>query len=296
MKILITGHRGFIGTHLHEALRKAGHEVHGYDLVYGDDIRDRRKLEQLFEMENYQVVCHLAALAGVRRGELYPEEYISTNVIGTKNIVDMCVKFGVMKLISFSSSSVYGTEGEMHWALREEHHTKPQSIYGMTKLMAEQIVNRANLATVIIRPFTVYGDNGRKDQVMMRWIEAIKNKRMVQVYAVNKNDAGNMVRGYTHVSDLIDGVLLLVKAPDKIGTKWHRTYNLGGSQPIALSTLIDIFSKAAKNFSYKYVGRQVGDVSYSQADTSLALIELGWKPKRDFAKAVHKLIKEGLRS
>lgn len=304
MKILVTGFRGFIGGHLVEAIRKAEYQWVGYDLVDGDDIRDRHKLDKLFEMENFDTVIHLAALAGVRRGEQYPEEYLSTNVIGTKNIVDLCEKYGVRKLISFSSSSVYGAESMRHWGLREDMPTDPQSIYGMTKLMAEQIVNRSDpgektcLETIIIRPFTVYGPNGRKDQVFMRWIEAIKNKRMVKIYANDKDDAANMVRGFTHVADLVRGVMILVDQKLKPGMKWHRTYNLGGDTPISLMELLNTFIMATKGkaFNYQYVGRQAGDVAYSQADTTLALRELGWKPKMDFTKSVHKLIREGLQS
>ena len=106
MKILITGSSGFIGNKIFGTLDCCAKGLYPYDIKSGDDIRDRRKLEHLFETECFDVVVHCAALTGVRRGELYPEEYISTNVMGTKNIVDMCEKYEVHHLINFSSSSV----------------------------------------------------------------------------------------------------------------------------------------------------------------------------------------------
>jgi len=136
MKILITGHLGFIGSYLCKELKKR-HKLVGYDLRSGDDIRDRRKLEFIFETENIDCVVHLAALTGARRGELYPDEYFQVNVLGTKNVVDLCEKYNVNRLIHFSSSSV--------------QNGAPDTIYGMSKYIGERIALRAQIPKCIIR-------------------------------------------------------------------------------------------------------------------------------------------------
>jgi len=164
MKILLTGDCGFIASRLKEALPTG---TIGIDLLEGEDIRDKYHLEYLFETEHFDTVIHCAALAGVRRSELYPEDYISTNVIGTKNLIDLSEKYGVKHFINFSSSSVYGADTKD--GLKEDAVKNPKSIYGMTKLMAEQLVARSSIKTTTIRPFTVYGENGRGDLVIKKW-------------------------------------------------------------------------------------------------------------------------------
>lgn len=291
MKILLTGADGFIGHHLRTALQKAGHDIYGYDLNWNQDIRNKYQLELVFENEHFDLVIHLAALAGVRRGERFSDEYLSTNITGTKNIIDACERFGVRRLISFSSSSVYG-ETPNQGPKPEFWPTNPASVYGMTKLMAEMLVNRSNLVTAIIRPFTVYGPNGRKDQVMMRWIDAVKRNEKIKIYAENKHDAERVVRGYTHVSDLVRGVMTLIDGQPKA----HATYNLGGAEAVSLADLIRIFTDVKSGIQWQYVGRQAGDVTSSVADIAHARVDLGWQPKEDFAKSVKEIIKEGLRS
>lgn len=294
MKILVTGSSGFVGRHVCEALYRSGHKYCCYDLFDGNDIRNRYQLELLFENEHFDQVIHLAALAGVRRGERFPEEYIATNVIGTKNIVDACEQFGVKRLINFSSSSVYGDHAN-HGPKVEAWPTEPKSIYGMTKLMAEIIVARSKIETFNIRPFTLYGPHGRKDQVLVRWIEMAKKNEMVPVYAANQKDADRVRRGYTHVADLVRGVMAMIELPFE-ETPRHETMNLGGDVSISLFDLIGFFMPSVKHFRFKYIGRQPGEVANSIADTTQALRLLGWKPEKDFAKEVKKLIKEGMRS
>ena len=93
LKCLITGSEGFIGTSLCKLFNSKGIEFVGYDLVNGDDIRDKLKLDKLFEAENFDIVIHLAALAGVRRSKEFTVDYETTNIIGTLNVVEMCKKY-----------------------------------------------------------------------------------------------------------------------------------------------------------------------------------------------------------
>jgi len=273
MKILVTGCLGFIGSKLYAEIEK-DHELVGYDIKVNDDIRDRRKLEYLFETENFDIVIHLAALTGVRRGELYPDEYISTNVIGTKNLVELSEKYGVKHFINFSSSSIYG---ESKKALSEVDMPNPNSIYGMTKLMAEQIVRRSSLEWTTIRPFTVYGENGRPDQVLVKWANEVNAGKPITFYG-----DGNTVRGYTYLGDLIRGVKLIIEHGG-IGT-----VNLGGTEPISLSELWDIIGNPERDV----LELPFGDRTRSVADIEKAVIALGWTPQSDFRKTIKKLWKE----
>jgi len=195
IRILITGGDGFIANHLCFLLSEyVKYEYKSYDIKNGFDIRDKFLLNEYFEAYRPDVVIHMAARAGVRKGEEYPEEFISTNINGTKNVIDMCEKHNVKQLISFSSSSVLGgnnkivgnykvikktlkfvkAKPEILIPLEEDDRYNPKSIYAMTKVAGEIMVKNSNLNWTIIRPFTVYGENGRNDMVIYKWIEQIK--------------------------------------------------------------------------------------------------------------------------
>ena len=285
MRILLTGSSGFIGQHLMERLRTA-HDVTPYDLEMGDDVRDRLKLEKLFEVCNFDLVLHLAALTGVRRGELYPEEYISTNVMGTKNIVDLCEKYAVPHLINFSSSSVYGVSGQD--PITEEHRCKPVSIYGMTKWFAEQLVKRSSIPfTTTIRPFTVYGEHGRQDQVLFKWINQYRAGKPVTFYG-----DGSSGRGYTYVGDLLDGLELLIERRAMLTQ--HLTLNLGGDRLVTLRELHDLCSSVMKDVQTDYRDLPPGDQMYNLGDTELARHLLGWKATTNFKEKVLTILHDEL--
>lgn len=278
MKILLTGHLGFIGSNW---IKLRHYEERGwitkcYDLKKGDDVRDKPKLEFLFETENFDLVIHCAALTGVRRGELYPEEYISTNIMGTKNLVDLSEKYGVKHFIHFSSSSIYADKKGL---IKETEDKEPNSIYGMTKLVAEKIVQRSILPYCIIRPFTVYGENGRPDQVIMKWIRQIKNKEPITFYG--NGDTG---RGYTYIGDLIKAIMIII---DK---KITGTYNVGGDVFVMLKELWELFGKPKRNI----LPLPFADRRSSIACTDKAGTVFRWQPKADFKTKVKEIIKNEL--
>lgn len=283
-KILLTGGNGFIGSMIAENIiwpigeleKVLIVDINDYNPI---DIRDKRRLEMQFEFFRPDVVIHCAALTGVRRGELYPEDYISTNVIGTKNLIDLSEKYGVDHFINFSSSSVYGSDSDR--PLQEDEPKAPKSIYGMTKLMAEQIVERARIHTTTVRPFTVYGQGGRQDQLIQRWIDAIREGKNPEVYGL-----GDQARGFTHVSDLVDGILKIVNNRIEKNPSQHVTYNLGGSELVSVLQVMNAFKmyfdKQRISIHFDFLPQQKGDAMFNFADITKAKNELDWYPKSSF--------------
>lgn len=224
MKILVTGNQGFIGSHLWDELEDI-HELVGFDLLDGQDIRNRYQLEFLFETNHFDCIIHLAALTGARRGELFPEEYCQTNIVGTKNLVDMAEKYQVRRFIHFSSSSVL----------------VPSSIYGMTKWISEVLIGRSNISSKqIIRPFTVIGENGRRDQVIMKWLEKIKSKSLVIVHGLDTK------RHFTYVKDVVRFTKEILQK-ELVGQK---TFELCNPQEISLKTLLELFKERYPKMVY----------------------------------------------
>lgn len=277
--ILITGHLGFIGRRLKKLL---SNRSIGYDLINGDDIRDLYKLDTVFKNNNIKTVIHLAARAGVRSSKDFPDEYITTNIIGVRNIIKCSEKYKIEHLIFFSSSSVYGSK---KGAKKENDLLFPESLYAITKATGEMLVNISEIPIkTIIRPFTVYGEEGRKDQVIYKWINQIRNNTPITFYG-----DGNTKRGYTYVGDLIKGVKLII---DK---KEGGILNLGGNEVITLSNLLEIFKKNIKqDFQIDKLPLLKEDVFENYADIIKANKVLGWKPETNFKNKVAEIINKEL--
>ena len=286
MSILVTGHLGFIGSHLVRELNSRGLKWVGYDLKDGNDIRDIHALDEFFEKEQVTAVIHLAALAGVRRGETYPQEYISTNVLGTKNIVKMCEKHSIQHLVFYSSSSVYGNQKP---PVSEECSKQPVSLYGITKLAGEHIVRSSRLPqkTVII-PFTVYGENGRRDEVVYKWLNQYLNGKQITVYG-----DGSSKRGYVYVRDLVKTTVDALV--NHVGSWEYEEFNLGGSEIIYLKDILNIFKKLAKDASFEYLSMPECDVYENYANTSKAEAILGFKPRPEFRRNVMSIVRDEIK-
>jgi len=286
MKVLVTGHRGFIGTRLCKLLKKNKIDYDGFDLLEGFDIRNSLQLDKQFEAGQYDVVIHMAALAGVRRGQVFPEEYISTNILGTQNIIDMCERYDVGRLIFFSSSSVLGGL-ETGLGLDETYDLNPTSLYAVTKVTGEFLVNNSKLKSTIVRPFTVYGENGRPDMVIYKWINQIKAGRPATVFGDGKS-----VRGYTYVGDLVQAICDLLKKP------YDGTIHLGGSEQIQLA---EVFAEFLEHCKKKKIKAEVAllpmpeaDVKSSFANCTIARDHIGFEPEKRFIKILKKILRKEL--
>lgn len=264
-KIALIGGNGFIGSHM-QRLFKDKFDLVVYDIANGDDVRDKFKLDRLFQKEQFDVCINLGARAGVPSGEAFYEEYFSTNCIGLKTLIDVCEKYAV-RLIHFSSSSAI------------DH----KSIYGITKRAGEMILENSNIHWVIIRPFTVIGENGRKEMVICKWQQQAKKGNKISFYG-----NGCTFRGYTYVEDLIEGV---EKCIEKVEAN-SRIFNLGGNQKVLLEELWDIFKEVYPDAERDILPLPDYDVSGNMADSTEANEILGWFPKTDIKSKIKQILYE----
>lgn len=268
--ILITGCKGFVGRHI-----DIPHVC--YDLVDGQDILDEYTLETYFANYHIDTVIHLAALAGVHKSVLFPDKYFDVNIKGTQNVINACKRHGVKHLVFFSSSSVYGNGKP---PLKETSQLEPISPYGISKLAGEMLVKSSGVPYTIIRPFSLYGDSGRKDQIFYKWINEIKAKGEITLFG-----DGSAKRGFTNVYDLIDALYLVIAKGAH-----NKVYNIGGNQIITMNQII-AFLKQNFTFNVKQLLENKGDIGQSWADISLAKKEIGYRPKSDFFVELKEIIR-----
>ena len=269
MKILVTGHKGFIGAHITKKLDALGIAWEGFDLVEGDDVRNIVRLDTVLEKSQADIIIHLAALAGVRRGEDYPQQYFDTNVIGTNNLIRVAEKYKVKKLIAFSSSSVDGGN--------------PKGVYGTSKLAMEHLVRRANLPfKFIVRPFTVYGEGGRRDQVIFKWKEQYLNGKPLTFFG-----DGSAYRTQVYAGDLADAVMMMLTYEPADDS--DITFEIGGGERITVAKILEIFQS-------KYPDAKVERLPLPSCDSlgrepdMYEVTKMGWKPKTDFTTKVTEII------
>lgn len=243
MKILVTGAAGFIGFHLSEKLLALGHTVVGIDNIndYYDvnlkyarlkelgidrenaevfyqesisstnenfkfirlNLEDKEELFKLFTAENFEVVCNLAAQAGVRYSIENPDAYIQSNIVGFLNILECCRHHQIKHLVYASSSSVYGANKKVPFS-EEDSVDNPVSLYAATKksneLMAHTYSHLYKIPTTGLRFFTVYGPWGRPDMAPILFADAISNDRPIKVF-----NNGDMERDFTYIDDIVEG-------------------------------------------------------------------------------------------
>src|SRR5690554_1366341 len=276
MKVLVTGAAGFIGYHLCERLISLGHTVVGLDNIndYYDvnlklarlknlgisekhihynnnlvsdlydhqfhfikmNLEDQENLPLLFKEEKFDVVCNLAAQAGVRFSIEQPMKYVESNIVGFVNLLECVRHSGIKKIVYASSSSVYGMNEKIPFST-EDNVDHPISMYAATKksneLMAHTYSHLFGIETIGLRFFTVYGPWGRPDMAMFLFTDAILNDKPIKVF-----NEGNLSRDFTYVDDIVDGVTAtLIHEPKE--KKAYALYNIGNSKPVKLLDFIE---------------------------------------------------------
>ena len=326
MKLLVTGSAGFIGFHLTKRLLDLGHVVVGLDIIndYYDvtlkqarlaqiashnqfkfvkiDLADRAAMEQLFAEEAFDGVIHLAAQAGVRYSLENPHSYIDSNLTGFLHVLEGCRHHQVGHLIYASSSSVYGLDeaAPFNEGQTADH---PLALYGATKkaneMMAHSYSHLYGLPTTGLRFFTVYGPWMRPDMALFLFTKAIFEGKPIQVF-----NHGKMVRDFTYVDDIVEGIVRLVDkpasandsfdetAPDTgTSTAPYRLFNIGNGTPVPLMDYITAIEEATGIEAMKeFLPMQSGDVKMTNADTSRLHDWVGFQPQTSVSEGVAQFV------
>ncbi|MDA8597025.1 SDR family NAD(P)-dependent oxidoreductase [Candidatus Pacebacteria bacterium] len=306
MKILVTGGAGFIGSAVAKRLSEAGHDVvvvdnfnEYYDVelkrarerellpgakVVEADITNASAMDALFSAEEFDLVCHLAAQAGVRYSVEQPEVYIDTNVRGTQLLLEMMHHHGVDRMVFASTSSVYGTDTAMPFTEDAPADT-PMSVYAATKRSGELIAHAYHslygTEVTCLRFFTVYGPWGRPDMALFKFTKAMLAGEPIDIY-----NHGDMKRDFTYIDDIVSGFVAAVERP--LG---YEVINLGHGQPTSLLEFIAVLETelgvtAEKNL----LPMQLGDVSETFAKTDKAKELLGFAPQTSVEAGVQAFV------
>lgn len=341
MKILVTGTAGFIGYHLAAKLYKRGDEVVGLDSIndYYDvrlkynrlqshgilaeeikyntavkskthdnysfiqlQLEDKQALENLFYKQNFDVVVNLAAQAGVRYSLSNPEAYINSNIVGFTNILENARHSKVKHLVYASSSSVYGLNENVPFST-SHNVDHPISLYAASKksneLMAHVYSHLFNVPTTGLRFFTVYGPWGRPDMALFLFTKAIFENKPIEVF-----NNGNMVRDFTYVDDIVEGILRVIDNPPVQNDNWnakipepsssmapYKIYNIGNNSPVKLLDFIEAIEEELGIKAVKEMKPlQPGDVPATYADVTDLVSNLNYKPATSIKTGISNFI------
>lgn len=324
MKVLVTGHAGFIGFHLCRRLIADGHLVSGIDAMvpYYDVRLKQRRVEilarsnafrghevNLVDMERTRavildeepdVIIHLAAQAGVRYALENPRSYIESNVVGTYNIIEICRERAVKHLMLASTSSVYGANPDVPF--RETDMTDhPLTIYSASKkateLVAHSYAHLWNIPTTAFRFFTVYGPWGRPDMALFKFVDAMLKGEPIDVY-----NHGKMERDFTYIDDLVEGIVRLIPAAPVRGEPVaefdslspvapFRVVNIGNGQPVTLTAFIEAIERSLGREAVRnYMDMQPGDVPRTFASADLLAALTGFRPNTPVEEGVEAFV------
>lgn len=255
------------------------------------NLEDFSSLHELFATNDFDVVCNLAAQAGVRYSIENPHAYINSNIVGFTNVLELCRSYNINHLVYASSSSVYGLNSDTPFSTHNGTN-HPVSLYAATKksneLMAHVYSKLYNLPTTGLRFFTVYGPWGRPDMSPMLFADAIVNNKMIKVF-----NHGNMGRDFTYIDDIVEGVFRVIQSPAKPNPEWdsnfpdpassnvpYKIYNIGSSSPVRLMDYIEsmeiAFNKKAEK---EFLPMQPGDVMETYCDVSDLEMDFDYRPQ-----------------
>ncbi len=314
MRILVTGAAGFIGSRLSERLLDRGDAVLGYDNLnaYYDpqlkqarlarltpyahfrfqqgSLEDRAAVERAFADFAPQRVVNLAAQAGVRYSLENPRAYVDSNIVGFLNILEACRHGKVEHLVYASSSSVYGANRKLPFAV-EDSVDHPVSMYAATKkaneLMAHTYSHLFGLPTTGLRFFTVYGPWGRPDMALFLFTRRILAGEPIDVF-----NHGHHSRDFTYIDDIVEGVIRTldrIPGPDPghdplaptpaSSSAPYRVYNIGNDRPVQLLHYIQVLEAClGRKAEMRLLPLQPGDVPDTHADVSMLRKDIGYAP------------------
>jgi UDP-glucuronate 4-epimerase len=303
MHVLVTGAAGFIGSHTCEQLVARGHRVTAIDVFDGylypaetkrqnaialarlpaesfrlheGDICDRDFIGSTVTGD-VDVVCHLAALAGVRPSLEQPLKYLRTNIEGTGVLLERMRALGLQRLAFASSSSVYGAKpGATDAFVESDPCLSPASPYAATKRMNElQLSTYRDLfgiGSFMLRFFTVYGPRQRGDMAIAKFTAAIARGETITLYG-----DGESRRDYTYIDDIVSGVIAAI---ERVTPGAYEIFNLGGTATVSLAELVATIERVVgKQAIIDRQPSQPGDVPITYANVDRARAALDYAPK-----------------
>lgn len=299
MNVLVTGGAGFIGSHVVDRFVQEGHQVAVLDnlstgkrknvnqeaVLYKADICSAR-LERIFKRERPAVVVHLAAQINVRESTSNPMFDASVNIIGTINLLQLAVKYGVRKVVFASSGgAVYGEQRQ--FPVSESHPSCPLSPYGISKLSCEYYLEYfrhvAGLGYAALRFSNVYGP--RQNPEGEAGVIAIFSKQLLKGQQPLINGNGMQTRDYVYVQDAVESVMIA------LGRHVNGIYNVGTGEE---TTVNDIFHRLkvitrAESKELHGPGKK-GEQLRSVVDCSKLTKETGWEPTISLAEGLAKTV------
>ena len=325
MSILVTGAAGFIGSHVCRALLERGNNVVGFDNLndYYDvslkrdrlknlenknfsfvlgDISNNQEISKVFSENRIESVINLAAQAGVRYSLENPQAYISSNIVGFVNILELCKSHDINHLVYASSSSVYGMNTNLPFSV-SDNVDHPVSLYAASKksneLLAHTYSHLFSLPTSGLRFFTVYGPWGRPDMAAFLFTKAILNGEPIKVF-----NNGEMKRDFTYIDDIVEGIIRVLDKPPLADSSWlgskpdpsfssapYKIFNIGNNQPIKLTDFISEIELALNLKAKKeLLPIQLGDVPATYADIQALKDYVDFQPSTNIRDGIAKFI------
>ena len=326
MHVLVTGAAGFIGYHVAARLLARGERVTGVDNLndYYDatlkearlarlvgnpgftfhraDLADRGAMEAIFAAGRFDAIVNLAAQAGVRHSLVNPRAYVDANITGFLNVLEGARHHGTGHLVYASTSSVYGSNTRLPFR-ETDPADHPVSLYAATKraneLMAHSYAHLFGIRATGLRFFTVYGPWGRPDMALFKFTKGILAGEPIPVF-----NEGRMVRDFTYIDDIVEGIVRVVDHPAAPDPAWNadapsaatssapwRVFNIGNNQRVELLAYIRAIEAAlGKKATLALLPMQPGDVQATEADTSALDAAVGFKPAMPIEEGVKRFV------
>jgi UDP-glucuronate 4-epimerase len=253
------------------------------------NLEDNIELNKLFKENQFDVVCNLAAQAGVRYSIENPSTYIQSNIVGFANILECSRNFKIKHLVYASSSSVYGKNDKVPFDTKD-NVDYPISLYAATKksneLMAHTYSHLYGVPTTGLRFFTVYGPWGRPDMAMFLFTDAIIKDKPIKVF-----NYGNMERDFTYINDIVEGVKRIIVKPTIDREELYKIYNIGNNNSVKLlDFILQLEKEIGKEAEKEMLPIQPGDVERTWANVDDLIKDYNYEPKTPITKGVKEFV------
>jgi UDP-glucuronate 4-epimerase len=302
MRVLVTGHAGFIGSHVAEALLDAGHAVVGVDSLddYYDPALKRANVARLVArglsdrrldlaqdpldgvLDGVDVVIHLAAQPGISATTSFPK-YLANNVVATQRLVAESIRAkGLRLFVNGATSSIYG----LHATGAEETVPAPISTYGVTKLAAEQLVLAAArvgaLPACSLRLYSVFGPRERPDKAFPRLLRACSVGAPFDLHEGSERHT----RSFTYVADVAEAIVATIPRRDAV---LGEIVNVGSDAETPFRRVLELVeATVGKPLVLRRVPPRPGDQAHTKADVGKARRLLGWAPRTSIEEGIRR--------